>query len=156
MPLAATALLAPNFTARELGADQPEADAPIVGNLRRVASWLQVVRGILGVPLRVTRGYSTPARNTEVGGAATSDHVTGLAADFVAVGLTPFDVYQQLNRAQESGALPAFDQLIYYAADNHIHVGLGYQQRGQVLLKTTEGSYVQLAGAYVTKLRGYL
>jgi zinc D-Ala-D-Ala carboxypeptidase len=156
MPLAATAKLAPNFTAAELGADNPAADATIVANLRRVAEWLQAARGILGVPLRVTSGFRTSARNAEVGGSASSDHVAGLAADFAAVGLTPFNVYQQLNKAVEERKLPAFDQLVYYAVDDHVHVGLGAQMRGQVLLKTTEGSYVQLAGAYVTKIRGYL
>lgn len=156
MPLASTAKLAPNFTARELGADKPEADATIVANLRRVASWLQVARDILGAPLRVTRGFSTAVENAEVGGSPTSDHPNGLAADVVAVGLTPFDVYQRLTEAVKAQKLPAFDQLIYYAGDDHIHVGLGPKLRGEVLLKTTEGSYVQLAGAYLTKIRGYL
>lgn len=156
MPLAATAKLAPNFTAAELGADNPAADALVVSNLRRVAEWLQGVRGVLGVPLRVTRGYSTPEHNVEVGGSPTSDHPNGLAADFVAVGMSPFGVYQALTKAQEARQLPAFDQLIYYAVDNHVHVGLGPRMRGEVLLKTAEGSYVQLAGAYVTKIRGYL
>jgi len=156
MPLTATAKLAPNFTAHELGADKPEADATIVGNLRRVAAWLQAARDILGVPLRVTRGFSTAVENLEVGGSVTSDHPNGLAADVVAVGLTPFDVYQRLNDAVKARKLPAFDQLIYYAADDHLHVGIGPRLRGEVLLRTTEGSYVQLAGAYLTKIRGYL
>lgn len=156
MPLVATAKLAPNFTAAELGADQATVTPAIADSLRRVAAWLQAARGVLGVPLRVTRGYSTPEHNAEVGGSPTSDHPNGLAADFMAVGLTPFAVYQRLTKAIEGRQLPAFDQVIYYAADDHIHVGLGGQGRGQVLLKTTEGSYVQLARAYVTKIRGYL
>jgi|SRR6267142_2287153 len=156
MPLPSSAKLAPNFTAAELGADNPAADAGVVANLRRVAEWLQAARGLLGVPLRVTRGYATAAHNAEVGGSATSDHLTGLAADFVAVGLTPFAVYQQLGAAMQARQLPAFDQLIYYTADDHVHVGLGAQMRGEVLLKTTEGGYVQLAGAYLTRIRGYL
>lgn len=156
MPLAATVKLAPNFTAAELGADNPLADTTIVANLRRVAAWLQAARGILGVPLRVTSGFRDALHNAEVGGAPSSDHVNGLAADFEAEGLTPFAVYQQLGKAIESQQLPAFDQLVYYALDDHIHVGLGTQMRGALLLKTAEGSYEQLAGAYVTKIRGYL
>lgn len=156
MPLLASALLTPNFTAGELGADHPAASPTVVTNLRRVAEWLQAVRDLLGVPIRVTSGYRTVVHNSEVGGSATSDHVTGLAADFVVDGLSPFAVYQALNKAQEARQLPAFDQLVYYALDNHVHVGLGPRTRGEVLLKTAEGSYVQLAGAYVTKIRGYL
>jgi hypothetical protein len=156
MPLAATAKLAPNFTAHELGADKPDANAIIVANLRRVAVFLQAMRDLLGVPLRVTRAFSTAVENADVGGSPTSDHPNGLAADVVAVGLTPFAVYQRLTKAVADQKLPAFDQLIYYAVDDHIHVGLGAKVRGEVLLKTTEGSYVQLAGAYVTKIRGYL
>lgn len=157
MPLLAGTKLAPNFTAHELGADKPEADATVIANLRRVAEWLQIVRGILMVPLRVTSGFRTPLGNTEAGGAADSDHVKGLAADFVAVGLTPFEVYQRLTKAQELQQVPTFDQLIYYVVDNHVHVGLdGARQRGEILLRTTEGTYVQLAGSYVTRIRGYL
>jgi len=157
MPLLPTTKLSPNFTAHELGADKPEADATVVANLRRVAEWLQTVRGIIMVPLRVTSGFRTPLGNVEAGGAADSDHTKGLAADFVAVGLTPFEVYQRLAKAQEMRQVPSFDQLIYYVADNHIHVGLdGTRQRGEILLRTTEGSYVTLAGSYVTRIRGYL
>lgn len=156
MPVSATTKLAPNFTARELGADRSEATEEIVANLRRVAAWLQAARGILGVPVLVTSGFRPPAVNEAAGGADTSDHLTGLAADFKGQGLTGFDVYQRLVKAQEERKVPPFDQLIFYAADNHVHVGLGPKMRGAVLLKTTEGSYVQLAGAYVTKIRGYL
>jgi hypothetical protein len=65
-------------------------------------------------------------------------------------------MYQKLNTALRAGQLPAVDQIVYYAADDHVHVGLGSRMRGQVLLKTTEGSYVQLAGRAVTQIRGYL
>lgn len=156
MPLTATEKLAPNFTAHELGVDRPEADEVVVENARKVAAWLQSARNILGVPVIVTSGFRPPAVNAAAGGADNSDHLTGLAADFKGHGLTGFDAYQRLTKAQEERKLPAFDQLIFYAVDNHVHVGLGPKMRGSVLLKTTEGSYVQLAGAYISKIRGYL
>lgn len=156
MPLASDAALAAHFSAHELGADDPTADDAIVLNLLGVARWLETARGVLGVPLRITSGYRSPAHNADVGGSSTSDHVRGLAADFEASGLTPYAVYQTLSQAQAQGMLPPFDQLIYYERDDHVHIGLGPQMREQVSLATTEGSYLALAGELVTKLRGYV
>lgn len=157
MALAATVLLAPHFTAKELGVSGVEIPADTLSNVRKVASWLEQVRHILGdKAVTITSGYRDPQRNLEIGGAPGSDHPNGLAADFKVQGLSPFAVYQALRAAQEARALPAFDQIIFYAADNHVHVGLGPKMRGELLLKTAEGSYVQLAGAYLTKIRGYL
>ena len=151
--------LTAHFSLEEL--DGGSAPPAIQGNLLTTANWLEAARGILGVPLDITSGYRTPAHNAQVGGSSSSDHVNGLAADFEAEGLTPYQVYQQLQAAEDAGTLPAFDQLIYYVADNHVHVGLGRNGpsgtlRGQVLLATTEGSYLALAGELVTQLRGYV
>ena len=156
MALASNARLAPNFTAHELGADKPEATDQVVENLRRVAAWLQVVRDRFARPVYITSGFRSPVENEQVGGASTSDHPQGLAADFEVQGLTPYQIYRQLAAEQQAGILPAFDQIIFYAIDNHIHVGLGAQMRNEVLFKTAEGSYVQLAGAYLAKLRGFV
>ena len=157
MPLTASAKLAPNFTAHELGADKPEATDAVVANLRRVATWLQAVRDLFGGKrVFVTSAFHPPVENEQVGGSPTSDHPNGLAADFEIEGLTPFQVYRGLADAHTRGDLPDFDQVIFYAIDNHVHVGLGPKMRGEVLLKTAEGSYVQLAGHYLTQLRGFL
>jgi len=45
---------------------------------------MQAVRDSLGCPVFVTSGYRSPEVNRAVGGAPTSDHVQGLAADFKA------------------------------------------------------------------------
>lgn len=155
MSLAATAKLAPHFTAGELGVtDVPPA---ILANAQRLAAWLESARAVLGGnPMRITSGYRTPERNAQVGGAPLSDHTTGLGADFTVAELTPFQVYRRLIEAQNAGTLPPFDQIVFYVADNHVHVGLGARMRGELLLKTAEGSYVTLAGAYLTRLRGYV
>lgn len=150
MPLSAAARLAPHFTAQELGADKPEATGEIVANLRLVAEWLEIVRGILGVPLRVTSGFRTAAQNAAVGGSSRSDHLRGLAADFVPVGLSQFAAWQILR----STPLPAFDQIEFEVADGHIHVGLGPKRRLQFLIQVTEGSFLALTETLAQKLRG--
>lgn len=165
MALASSVALATHFTARELGADNPAASTTVIQNLYRVAAWLESMRAVLNEDrapeepehtVIVESGYRTPEHNAEIGGSSTSDHPNGLAADFVVTGLTPYQVYTRLQKARADGRLPAFDQLIWYAADNHVHVGLGSQLRGQFLLKTTEGSYTSLVSSAVRQLRGYV
>lgn len=59
--------------------------AAVLLNLRRVlAPGLERVRAVLGVPMQITSGYRSPALNAAVGGAKNSQHLLGLAADFVA------------------------------------------------------------------------
>lgn len=154
MPLAASLALSPHFTAGELGADAPTASAAVVGNLRAVAAYLEQVRAVLGVPLRVTSGYRSPADNLAVGGAPSSDHPYGLAVDFVPVGLSQFTAHDKLTAARASGELPAWDQLIFYPVEGHIHVGLGTRRRGEVRVKLAEGSLAPLTASLVATLRG--
>lgn len=155
MPLASSALLAPHFTAHELRADDPTADARIVANLRTTAAWLETARGIIGAPLRVTSGYRDKEHNARVGGSPTSDHVNGLSADFVPLGVTQFRAWQLLRAAADAGRLPAWDQLLFYPVEGHIHVGLGAQLRREVKIKTLEGNFVTLTGALAERLRGF-
>ncbi len=42
---------------------------------------LDAAREIAGVPFKILSGYRTEAHNTEVGGASTSSHMSGLGAD---------------------------------------------------------------------------
>lgn len=157
--LASSVLLAPHFAAWELGADNPAIDPVSQANLYQVAAWLEHARDVLGVPLVVDSGFRTPERNAAVGGSATSDHLDGLAADFTAQGLTPFQVYQRLRFAIDAGELPPFDQLIFYVVDDHVHIGLGPQLRGSVELAIVEGGaqrYLALTSDLARQLRGAL
>jgi len=158
VPLAAGSLLAPHFTAHELGADDPTASGTVLGNLRTTADYLERVRGILGVPLQVTSGYRPPSHPLSVA-EPNSDHPRGLAADVVPLGVSQYGAWQQLTAARDAGTLPAWDQLIFYPLEGHIHIGLGERRRGEVRVKVLRqegGTYLApLDAQLVQTLRGY-
>lgn len=138
MTLAPSFLLAPHFTAHELRADTPGIPGYAEANLFKTAAWLEAARAILGAPLTVTSGYRSPEHNASLPGASsTSDHMTGLAADWKPRGLSLYSTYHKLK----AGPLPPFDQLIFYPVTGHIHVGLGARMRGEYRIALAEGGY---------------
>lgn len=84
--------LTPHFTLAELTASATatrlginNTPAPeLLPRLIQLAEMLERIRTTLGVPVIVTSGYRCEALNVKVGGATTSDHPHGHAADFVA------------------------------------------------------------------------
>ena len=94
--------------ARERGIDN-RASPEIVERLRYLASHLEDVRAVLGVPLQISSGYRCPALNRAVGGSVRSDHMQGLAADFVA---PAFGDCRAVCKAIAASAIP-YKQLIY-------------------------------------------
>lgn len=50
-------------------------------NLKNLCKWLEVLRERSGSPVRINSGYRSPQLNKKVGGVATSNHLTGCAAD---------------------------------------------------------------------------
>jgi hypothetical protein len=70
-------------TAARLGLDN-SIPASLVPNATRAAMLLEQVRIVLGgLPITVTSGYRSPVVNKAVGGAAGSQHLKALAADFI-------------------------------------------------------------------------
>lgn len=88
-----------------------------IANLHRVAEVLEQVRALFGKPLVISSGYRSPALNSAVGGASSSAHLTGLAADFTVPGMTPSDTAKAIVKAGIK-----FDQLIYEGT--WVHLGL--------------------------------
>jgi len=84
--------LSPHFTLEELTASSKARELGInntpppelMPRLVLVAEMLERIRSTLGVPVIVTSGYRCEALNVKVGGATTSDHPQGHAADFIA------------------------------------------------------------------------
>lgn len=87
---------------------------------------LQPLRDAWGLPLHVNSGYRCPKLNAAVGGAATSQHTKGEAADIKAE--HPIKLAQL---AYDLG-LP-YDQMIIYPTFVHFSHKLHGEQRRQVL-----------------------
>lgn len=97
--------LAPHFTlaemtrsstAQRMGLDNKPTPKALE-QLKRTAAMLERVRALLGAPVIVTSGYRGPVVNRAVGGATSSDHMQGQAADIVAPKFgAPYDVAKAL------------------------------------------------------------
>lgn len=72
-----------------------------------VTNVLQPLRGYLKQPIVITSGFRSPEINKQTGGAATSQHQEGEAADFVIEGVNNEDIISTIKRL----GLP-YDQLI--------------------------------------------
>lgn len=91
-----------------------------------VLTVLQPLRDAWGEPLHINSGYRCPKLNAAVGGAATSQHVKGEAADIHA------DHPCKLAQLAYDLGLP-YDQMIIYPTFVHFSHKKGGPQRGQVL-----------------------
>ena len=61
-------------------------------NVQLLADNLQVVRDLLGKPIRIISGYRSPAYNLKIDGARRSQHMLAKAADIKVAGMTPTEV----------------------------------------------------------------
>ena len=103
-----TAQLSPHFSLEELTFSQAALrkgidntpSAPDVDNLRRLCTTvLEPLRDLLAVPLHVDSGYRSAILNTLVGGAVTSAHMEGRAADIVPIGMSIHDAFAKIHAA---------------------------------------------------------
>ena len=123
-------------TAKRLGIDNTPTEAVKKNLLALVTNVLDPLRLNWGRPVIVTSGYRCPALNKAVGGASSSQHATGEAADIRTVSDDP-DENMKLLRCLIESNLP-FDQLISEYVDsqnrpNWIHVSFGPRHRRQML-----------------------
>jgi uncharacterized protein YcbK (DUF882 family) len=101
-------------------ADHNFPSQEVITNLKRLAKWLEMLRdewnkryGEGNDPIYINSGYRSPAVNKAVGGVATSNHLTGCAADIRVLGNEQLVRYATilLDISDESGE--AFDELIF-------------------------------------------
>lgn len=118
-------------TADKLGIDNSIQDESIASQIRSLAvTILQPLRNAHGQPLTINSGYRCQALNKAVGGAATSQHTKGQAADIATD--DPAALAQILIDKQ----LP-YDQLIIYPDFIHISHKHPGPQRSQILYHKT-------------------
>lgn len=96
-----------------------------------VENILDPLREAWGAPIIVSSGYRCPKLNRAVGGAKTSQHMLGQAADIHTVSDKPVD-NRKLFDLIRSLKLP-FDQLINEYNYNWVHVSFGPRNRRQIL-----------------------
>ncbi|MGP1676412.1 MAG: D-Ala-D-Ala carboxypeptidase family metallohydrolase [Burkholderiales bacterium] len=111
---------------RERIDNTPGAD--IIDNLRLLAEGLERVRIMTGFPLEISSGYRCPELNRHVGGANTSQHTQGLAADFTCAEFgSPVEIIKAIR---DSGI--DFDQCILEYA-KWVHISFSKAPRRRVL-----------------------
>ena len=129
-------LLAPNFplallVRSEIAEQQGIDNSPppeVIANLKVLAAGLEQVQALLGHPLDIPSGYRCPALNAAVGGSTASQHVQGLAADFVC---PDFGTPLEIARAISDSAI-TFDQCILEFG-SWVHLSFSPQPRVRVL-----------------------
>lgn len=106
----------------------------ITENLRALSvNILEPLRLSVGVPIRVSSGYRCPRLNSAIGGARSSQHVQGQAADISSPGVSNAELLDRIVALN----LP-FDQLIAEFPDaqgepSWIHVSYSERHRRQQL-----------------------
>lgn len=125
-----------HFTLDELTHSQTAArrglkndpDQTALANLHAlVENVLDPLREALGRPITVSSGYRSPRVNKAVGGAASSQHTMGQAADILVPGLAPADVARHIRAI----GLPVDQCLLEFGA--WVHVSYGPRHRRQFL-----------------------
>jgi hypothetical protein len=83
--------------------------------------YLDILRSALGVPLMISSGYRCAAHNAEVGGAPSSRHLIGCAADVLRPAKLKYSVFSDTAKR----LLLSDDwEFIRYNTEAHIHVGV--------------------------------
>jgi uncharacterized protein YcbK (DUF882 family) len=105
----------------------------IIKNLQLLAAGLEKVRVLLKRPIVITSGFRSKFLNAAVGGSKTSQHMQGLAVDFVCKEYgTPYRICKKIAESEIE-----FDQLIHEhgksRTDQWVHLSFGPRNRREVL-----------------------
>lgn len=136
--------LSPHFTLDEFCTSQTAArlgisnDPPleVVANLKRTAQGLERVRAVLNNnAIHINSGYRSLKVNAAVGSKATSQHVTGEAADFIC---PTWGTPDKIMWAIVDSAID-YDQLIL-EFDSWVHISFSDNPRSQALIIDHSGT----------------
>lgn len=96
--------LTENFHLNEFASkDGAETPCEAQVNLKELALNLQALRDELGLPIVINSGYRSPAHNKRVGGAKSSQHLLGKAADIRVPGVEAREVYAKIEQLIKEG-----------------------------------------------------
>ena len=117
--------LSPNFTLGEFtkSGSHPEVynipSHEAIANLTNLTKWLEVLRkrynakyGVGEEPIRINSGYRSPQLNKKIGGVATSNHLTGCAADIRVSGMEQLIRYAAILLDYADESKQEFDELL--------------------------------------------
>jgi hypothetical protein len=90
-----------------------------IANLTNLTKWLEVLRerynakyGVGEEPIRINSGYRSPQLNKKIGGVATSNHLTGCAADIRVLGMEQLIRYAAILLDYADESKQEFDELL--------------------------------------------
>jgi uncharacterized protein YcbK (DUF882 family) len=112
--------LTKNFKREEFDCrDGTKVPSTLLHNTKQLAQNLQVLRDFFDAPVTINSGYRTRPYNKKVGGAVSSQHLLGTAADIVVEGVSSAvvaDTTEALIRcgAMKEGGLGRYKSFTHY------------------------------------------
>jgi hypothetical protein len=95
-----------NFSLSEFHCkDGTKVPKQFYSNLQTLMNQLQIIRDYVKKPILINSAYRSPAHNTKIGGAKSSQHLTASAADIVIVGMSARDVQNTLKQLMNAGTI---------------------------------------------------
>ena len=91
----------------------------------RLCVQLEVLRAYLDCPIRIVSGYRTAEYNKRCGGARDSQHMHGRAADIQVAGMTPTEVYHEIEGLIDrglmtNGGIGRYDTFVHFDVRGYI------------------------------------
>lgn len=129
-----------SMTARKRGIPNQPNDPALLSLLLLATEVLEPLRIHLGVPILVTSGYRGPDLNEAIGGAKSSMHLYGAAADIEVRGMPPREVAQRALRCPDVrwGRI-----ILEFPEDGWVHIEsvhkMNYGRSGPLLVARSEG-----------------